>query len=75
LVFPLDTGAPILYNTQVAGEIIMPIFKLVSVSGKTIAAVSADNIETIFEDDGLMYLITIDGREHIFYRLEYVPAE
>lgn len=53
----------------------MPIFKLVSVSGKTIAAVSADNIETIFEDDGLMYLITIDGREHIFYRLEYVPAE
>ena len=60
-------------KTKTVGNLI-PIFKLCDVHGKVIALVPADNIESVFEDDGDMYLITIDGQEFIFFRMEYVPV-
>lgn len=50
----------------------MPIFELRTISGRRVAFVPADNIESIFSDvkGDRLILVTIDGKEYKFDHLE-----
>lgn len=47
-------------------------FELRTFSARRVAIVDADNVETIFDQNGRLILVTKDGKEYKFDHLEYV---
>jgi hypothetical protein len=54
---------------------LMPKFELRTNSAKHVAFVEADNIESVFEMNGRLILVTIDGKEYRFDHMEYVVQQ
>lgn len=55
----------------------MPIFELFKLSGKRAALISADMIESVFDEgDGKLILTTVDGHSFRFHTMEiYMTRE
>lgn len=53
----------------------MPQFYLYSLSGRVVKRLSADKIESVFQEDNKMLVVTIDGKEYSCDHMSYIPPE